>query len=91
MQVQHLRSKMRLPDSAPLIGVLEIEAEIGCANNSIHKIHWGVLEDMSVWPAQTRAQVIVRRKVLNSEITQLVETYSNTAGFNILVVVARDL
>lgn len=91
MQVQHLRSEMRLLDSAPLIVFLEIEAEIGCANNSIHKIHWEVLEDMSVWPAQTRAQIIVRRKVPNSEITRSVETYSNTAGFNILVVVARDL
>lgn len=89
--LQHLRSKLHLSDETLLTVFLDIEAETASATTSIHSLHWEVLEDMSVWPEQTNHQIIVRRKVPELDIAQSVQPKSNVPGFNILIVVARDL
>lgn len=70
---------------------LDIEAATASTATSIHNLHWEVLEDMSVWPEKTNHQIIVRRKVPDLNIVQSVQTKGNVSGFNILLVVARDL
>lgn len=89
--LQNVRSKLQLPKEALLTVFLDVEAEIGSVNNSIHSLHWEILEDMSVWPEQTRQQVIVRRRVPDLGIMLPVGAQGSVSVFNILVVVARDL
>jgi len=61
------------------------------AESSLHIIHWEILENLALWPRGIKGRIVVRRKVADLELRQSPPMDSRNGGFNILLVVARNL
>jgi hypothetical protein len=70
---------------------LEIEAQTGSPIASLHSIHWEVLEDVDMWGDRVKFRTVVRRKLPEVDMQSSALPQKVSAGFNILLVVAREL
>ncbi|RPB03207.1 hypothetical protein L873DRAFT_1761613 [Choiromyces venosus 120613-1] len=90
--VNHIQEQNSGEAEAGITFFLDVETlPSQSAESSLHIIHWEILENLALWPQEIKGRIVVRRKIADFELRQPSPVDVVNGGFNILLVVARNL